>query len=776
MTLRSPAIRWHDALPSGNGTLGAMVFGNVLRETVVLNHEELFLPYYPPKPVAQMSQHLPRLREMVLAGKYEEAQRFWLDEVFKQGGGMQWPDPFQPLGDLRIDREPAAAFSEYSRRLDFRSGEVTVQWNEGDACIRRRLFVSRADGAVVAEMSAVGDTLTGSMTLAQRPIETYICGPATDFTLAKSIQYTTTSSTGAKGGRVHFRGTYPNGRSFGAVARVVATGGRLEPLPDGGVRFAEVGRLLIFVRPYVPAEAENTAALTAELDRIEPDYETLLSRHVAIHGKLYNRVKLDLRDRSLRGRSNEDILLEAFQGDVPTGLHERMFNFGRYLLISSTGKLPPNLQGVWNGDWNPAWTCDFHADENVQIMHWQILPGGLAELMKPLVDLYRSQMAGWRENAMSLYGCRGVMAPAVSSTHGRLHHVLEHWPWHFWTAGAGWLAQHYYEYWLYTGDREFLAAEVLPLLKDIALFYEDFLQAGPDGKYFFTPSFSPENQPPGHNVFLTVNATMDIAVAREALTHLLEACRELNLDDPQIPKWREMLAKLPEYQVNADGAIREWAWPGLDDNYAHRHQSHIYPAFPGLEAHEKGREALLQACRVAVEKRLVVGLRSQTSWSLAHMASIFGRLGWADRAKECLELICRTLLGPNGLTYHNDWRMSGLAWPGLGSRTDVTAFQADANMGYPAAIMEMLLFSAPGRMTLLPALPETWREGSIRGLRGRGGFEVDMFWRDGKLTKTVIRSKLGRPCEVRYGDKTFALEPKRGSVTLDEGLHVGGGI
>lgn len=773
MLLRSPAIRWQDGLPSGNGTLGALVFGNVLRETVVLNHEELFLPYFPPKPVPQMSRHLPRLREMVLAGQYRQAHQYWQDEVFRQGGGKQWANPYQPVGDLLINREPQAPFTQYSRRVDFRTGQVTVDWKEGPAALRRRIFVSRADGVVVAEMSAAGTALTGWLQIAPRPVETYVCGPTTDFALARSIQYTAASSpSGDSKATIVFRGTYPEGGSFGAVARIIVTGGTLETAPDGSVKFANAQRVLVLVQPFVPRQADAVDSILAELGRLDADYDTLLTRHVAIHGEMYNRVRLDLRDRSLKGRSNEDILLEATQGNLPVAFHERMFNLGRYLLISSAGKLPPNLQGVWNGDWDPAWTCDYHVDENVQMAHWQILPGGLTELMQPLFNLCQSQLADWRENARALYGCRGVMAPIVSTTHGKLHHVMDGWPWHFWTAGAGWLAQHFHEYWLYTGDRKFLAKTLVPLLKEVALFYEDFLQLGPDGKYFFAPSFSPENVPAGQKTFLSVNATMDIAVAREVLTNLLEACRELAIDDPAMPRWRDMLAKLPEYQVNSDGAIREWLWPGLADNYHHRHLVHVYPVFPGLEAFEPGREDLLAACRVAVEKRLVVGLRSQTSWSLAHMASTFARLGWADRAQECLELISRTLLGPNCFTYHNDWRMSGLAWPSLGERGEATPFQIDANMGYPAAMMEMLLFSAPGKLRLLPALPKSWAQGSIKGLRTRGGFTVDIFWSEGKLTKAVIRSRLGQPCEVQYGDKSLALTlPKRGSAKLDGNLQ-----
>jgi alpha-L-fucosidase 2 len=269
-------------------------------------------------------------------------------------------------------------------------------------------------------------------------------------------------------------------------------------------------------------------------------------------------------------------------------------------------------------------------------------------------------------------------------------------------------------------------------MKEVALFYEDFLVSGPDGRLQFSPSLSPENTPAiAEPSLVTVNATMDVAVARELLGNLCQACDRLDCEAEGVCRWRSMLARLPDYQVNEDGALREWLHPDLKDNYHQRHLSHLYPVFPGLEVTKESDPVLFAAARVAVEKRLVIGLTSQTGWSLAHLACTYARLGEGDRALECLELLTRSCVGPNLFTYHNDWRSQGVTmfW-GPGSRPP---FQIDANLGFTAAILEMLAFTTPDMIKVLPALPRRWPSGRIIGLRCRGGGELDLAWKQRSL-------------------------------------------
>lgn len=737
MTSLQPATRWQDALPTGDGSIGAMLFGGIREETVLVNHEALFLRG--PKPdLPDVSSHLGELRGLLAAGRYGDANRF-LDARLREAGYRETPtDPFHPAFALRIETRTTGAPTAYRRGLDYASGVAWTEWNDSGTAFRRDLFVSRTDRVVVLRLSRSGSLPVDAL-LRLEPFGLKPPHPGGAGADAGQEPPPVDYETAGNGKWMTITGKYRGGGGYGGIARVTVRGGTVTE-EGSAAEITDAVEALVVIgvfanKPPVPA----LERLQKRLNGLPEDFGTLLAPHAEAQRALFSRVRLDLADApgdaEAPVRSNEELLLAAAGGKVPTELIRRMFDHGRHLLIGSSrpGGLPANLQGVWNGDWKPAWASDYHNDVNVQMNYWQALPGGLPEAALPYFGYYEAFLADYRENARRLFGCRGILAPIAQSTHG----VAVAGPWLNWTAGAGWLSALFYDYWLFTGDREFLRSRAVPFLREVALFYEDFLTEGPDGRMRFAPSLSPENAPaaPGGSL-ACVDAAMDVAVAREVLTNLCDACGLLGIEGESAVRWRSLLAKLPAYRINDDGALKEWIPKDLPDNYRHRHMSHLYPLFPGREVTEETDPVLFAAARTAVEKRLAVGLTSQTGWSLAYMANVYARLGDGDRALECLELIARACTGPNLSTYHNDWRPQGLTmyW-GPGS---LPPFQIDANLGLTAAVLEMLLFSAPGLIKLLPALPGRWPSGKVSGLRCRGGIGVRMEWEMGAEKKRLL--------------------------------------
>jgi len=728
MSLRRPAVRWQDALPCGNGTLGAMVYGSIVGETVMLNHEAIWdggitleLP--------NLAEHLDELRSMLLEGRYAEAEALYAGKC-REAGYVARTGYFQPAFDLKIAQPLHAPFRHYRRSLDFERGVATVRWNDGDRTFIRELFVSRADDVVALRLKEEsGTAVSAEFALAPHDLNDAVSQSGKPL----DVPFRYTSEIDDAEAELRIVGTRPDGSAFGALAVVRTLGGTLRRRGNA-LAVEDAAEIVVLIDLFPKGECrEEWSRLRSRLRAIGPDYDALLERHVRSHRKLFLRSRISLAaERDRREADNEYLLLDAYGGGADQALYEKLFDYGKYLLMASSrpGGLPANLQGVWNGDYAPAWSSAFFANENIQMNYWQALPGNMAETLLPLFDFLESLLPDMRENAAKFYGCRGILAPLFASPDSGLKknlqpHVL------YWTAGAGWLAQHFYDYYLYTGDLEFLRNRAVPFMKECALFYEDFLIRGPDGRYMFAPSNSPENRANGSfegagELSVCLNATMDYAVAKEVLTHLCRACRLLGIEGDAVPRWEAMAAEMPPYEVNEDGALREWMHPDFLDNYRHRHLSHLYPLFPGYEITEESSPQLFAACREAVRRRLVIGLKDQTGWSLAHMANLYARMGMGDEALECLNLLVRSCLGDNLFTYHNDWRKQGMTMDMVWGKS--APFQIDANMGIVSAILEMLVFSSPGWIKLLPALPAAWPKGEADGLLCRGGVEVSVKW------------------------------------------------
>lgn len=781
--MRQPATRWQDASPTGNGAIGAMIYGQLCRDIILLNHEALYYPRGRGE-LVDVSDQLPEVRRLIDQGRYAEA-RTLLPRVHAERGGApegstsDFTDPYQPFCDIRLQTTTDGPFRHYRRGIDLTTGRAWIEWDDDTGATVRELFVSRSTDTVYLRIRSSKPEGVAYRLSLRRDDASRRDGA---WASRKDLPPPACEQRAEQDGWLVFTGLFPEVPgaatcACGAVGRLDITGGRLtvegdELAVDGAAEL--LLRVKLFVRKnpdesFIHREVivhqdrvklfahensdEDIPALRAQLQQEPADFDQAFAAHAPLHRELFHRMTLDLSADS--PASNEELLMAAYEEEAPTALIQRLFAFGRYLLICSSrpGGWPANLQGIWNGDCAPAWNSDFHNDENIQMNYWQALPGNLPELTLSLFDYYERHLDDFRANARQLYGCRGILLPIAQTTHGIAFPCV----WTNWISAAGWLAQHFYDYYLFTGDRDFLAQRAVPWLRAVAEFYEDFLYADPDGRLVFSPSLSPENTPTGAGMdILTINATMDIAICREVLGNLCDACELLGIEPDSVARWRSMLAGLPAYEVNEDGALREWLHPRFADNYHHRHQSHLYPLFPGFEITQETHPELFAACRTAVEKRLVIGLASQSGWSMAHMANIYARLGDGDRALECLEILARSSVGPNLFTYHNDWRDMGLSLAGWGR---VPPFQIDANFGLTAAILEMLVFSKPGLVKLLPALPAKWPRGQAHGIACRGGIRLDLEWDlpRGSISATLT-SKTDQQVQVRLPAEMKSVE------------------
>jgi len=758
------AEKWDQAMPTGNGRVGALVFGNVRNETIIVNHDSLFITTQKPTQ-PDVSMHLPEIRKLIKHGRYTEAGRYYSnrpDIEYDHRGS----DSFHPAFNITVDMGLEAKVTDVYRKIDFETGEVIVTWKAGDVSYERKVFVSRSDNVVVmsirASRAGAINCRTGLLPTGLKREELgdgrYVRVPRFPMGRVAKIRLAevpVTFNLTAENNLLSIRGQYDVGGKYrlvgadeyGGCAAVSIKGGTVE-MANLQADVKQADEVLVITRLFANEDGGPALArLRGELEKLTPDYDSLLERHAALHRELFMRVQLDLNGREkYRKQTNIKLVNEANHGQAFNALFERMFDFGRYALICSSGTdgMPANLQGVWGGEYAPPWAADYHTDMNIEMNYWQVLPGNMAEIAIPYFDYYESMLDDFRSNARNITGCRGVLAPIGGTSHG-----LAGLGWSCWTAGAGWLAQLFYDYWLYTGDREFLEKRAIPFIKEVAVFYEDYLIEDANGKYVFMPSMSPENIPSNRDTFCSIDATMDIAVAREVLSNLCEGCELLGIEKEAVKRWREILTKLPPYLINEQGALKEWSHPAFDDNYEHRHLSHLYPVYPGYEVTSWRKPELFAAARIAM-KRKMEELEYPCCWSYVQAAATFGRLEQSADAIGALKIVARGYTLPNLFT--TLWLYSHKP----------PMMQFEAASGIPAAIIEMLMVCDKDNIKLLPALPDEWPDGGITGLRARGGFEVDIHWNGGKLTKASIKSLLGNATTLRYADRAIKLKTERG--------------
>lgn len=738
-----PAARWEDGYLSGNGHHGALVFGDPAGDRVVVTHHTLVRPNgsehaRPP----QLAGRLAALQDRLLAGDTTAA------ESFTDGRELRWVQPFHPAFQVRLRGAPAVRARGYRRSVDFTSGVTEA------ACAgwRSRVFVSRADDVIVqyvtggtgSTRSTGGTGNTGGtgrtggrgLTL-DIDLDHRLPGAPAELGVGQSVVRT------PEGALLTLRARYPDSdRAYTGVTFVVSTGGDTTLTPPG-VRVEGAESVLLLTRVVRHTGELDTTDAVRALRALLPDadgepwsgeqtYDRLLARHISLHRTAYHRVTLDLdADEAERALPGAELLARP----KSPALLERLFAAGRYHLLSASGMFPPRLVGLWTGDWNTAWSGAFTNDANLNLQTASAAAGALPEVTEAQASLIHRQVGDWRENARAVFGARGVVAPAhTDGESGLTYHFDREYPLQLWTAGADWLLKPLVDHDDIEGVRD---PRTTALLAEVAQFYEDFLtRADSDGHLVVVPSYSPENRPANAS-WGALNAAMDLSAAR----HALLTAADRHPDAPErADRWRALADRLPPHRVNADGALAEWAWPGLEDTYDHRHLSHLYGVWPLDEINPYDTPDLAAAAHRALQLR---GAENDSAHGHLHHALIAARLRDGERVTHAL-----------GQVLDGDFFHASLMSAHYPTRR---VYNADAAHALPAVLIEALIQSTPDRLVLLPALPAACPTGRLRGVRTRFGAEVDLDWGPGR-GQAVVRPTRSHRIDLRTSAGTRTLD------------------
>ena len=719
-----PAQVWTEALPLGNGRLGAMVFGNPGTEQIQLNEATIWAgrPNNNANPDALLA--IPKVRELVFAGKYLEAQTLATQKVMSQtNSGM----PYQPFGDLRISFPGHTRYTDYSRELSLDSARVLVKYRKDDVTYKREIITSFTDQVVVVHLTASKkNKITFNAFLTSPHVDVLIGCDGQSVTL----DGITSTHEGLKG-KVQFHGRMT----------VKTQSGRIS-CKDGVLAVEDATEATIYVsiatnfNNYQNIDGNATERAKDYMNKaLLHSYPEMKKTHTAFFKQYMDRVSLNLGEN--HSTETTDKRIENFAKNQDNHLLAIYFQFGRYLLICSSqpGGQPANLQGIWNDKLFPAWDSKYTTNINLEMNYWPAEVTHLSELYGPLLQLTKEVSVSGKETAKIMYGADGWV----------LHHNTDIWrttgavdkaPSGMWLGGGAWLCRHLWEHYLYTGDTAFLKS-IYPIMQESALFYDQVMVKEPVHNWLVVcPSNSPENTHAGSKGEATTagGVTMDNELIFDLWSSVIAGSKILNTDTDFANRLQNRLKEMAPFQIGRWGQLQEWMfdWDNPDDT--HRHVSHLYGLFPSNQISPFRTPQLLDAARTSLIHR---GDPS-TGWSMAWKVCLWARLLDGNHAYKLIT---------DQLTLVRNEKKQGGTYPNLFDAHP--PFQIDGNFGCTAGIAEMLMQSHDGFIYLLPALPTQWNQGEVKGIIARGGFELDIKWSKGKVEKVIIKSQVGGNCRLR---------------------------